>query len=232
MRTTALALVLLAGCGGHETAGSLAGVTGTVASLSPGSGPTVVALQWFDDEGLIDTTESGGGMKVTDPLPAMFAFAIGPPKTQFILDFDALRALPTCSSTSVGQCWTEGKPRLQGRGRLAIGSFLAFDDTDGNGQYTRDPQPEPIRGFGPLYVLYAEGLDAQAIKELGEQMVINPQRLGRNGTMFARVRCKAKVGWPGRFDPFEVVDPEEITVESLESFEPRAKAGEFCNNWS
>jgi hypothetical protein len=224
-----LGWLVLGGCHGSEKVVDYFGMSGTVASLSPGGAPTLVSLQWLEDEGVADTMESGGSDKVTEPLPASFAFRVLDP-TRFAVDFDQLRALPACPDPNPGTspCWDAGKPRPQGRGKLAVGTFLAFVDGNGNGQYDRS---EPLRGLAPLYVLYARDLDAQAIKELGENMVMNPQLL-IPGYNYAHVRCKDKVGWKGQFDPFELVGQEEITVESLEAIEARLKAADLCTNWT
>jgi hypothetical protein len=225
-------LLVLGGCdSGSGTDGPLA-FNGTVASLSAGSGPTVVSLQWLFDEGMGDTQESGGTVPAPKTLPASFDLPVQLP-AHYMIDFDVARALPDCSPTDTtgARCWPSDRPRVQGHGKLAIGVVLAFDDTDGNGQWSKQPTEETIRGLSPLFLFYTQGLDAQAQKELGQLTLLNPQAL-RPGFNFARVRCKDKVGWSGRFDPFEVVGAEAITVESREALDAKVKAGELCTNWT
>jgi hypothetical protein len=228
MRATAMALVgwLMGGCGGGSESGPT--ITGTVASLSPGGGPpAVVSLQWLDEQGLANTHEAGGSAKIPETLPAMFSITTTAP-TRFAIDFDGMRALPTCPSPSPGQCWPANMARWQGRGKLAVGAFLAYTDEDGNGQYTTPI--EMARGYDAFYVLYAKDLDGQAIQELGTGLVMNAQAL-KPGFNFARIRCKDKVGWTGPADPFEVVNQEPVVIESLEVQVPRLDSGEQCYDW-
>jgi hypothetical protein len=229
-----LALALGAGCddGSNALTGPLT-LDGTVDSLSPGStgAPTVLSLEWYYDEGLGDTSESGAARPVPVTLPAKFGLTINEP-TRYILDFDATRALPSCADPAATRCWDEDKPRYKGKGKLALGTFIAFEDADGNGQYTQKPQAELVRGHGPLYLIYAKDMDEQAMKEFGELKLVNPGAL-RPGFNFVRVRCKNQVGWTkSSFDPFEVVPAGSITVESMEVFRMRQKTGELCTNWT
>jgi hypothetical protein len=231
IRSILAALALAAGCGsGSDQLGGALTVGGTVASLSPGSSSPVLSVLWFYDDGMGDKHEGSANRPVNAP-PQPFELSLDVP-SRWLLDFDVLRALPTCSNNPSGaRCRDPDETQLTGKGRLAIGTFLVFDDGNGDGQYSSKPQAETIRGMGPTYLLYAQDLDEQAIKELGELTLLNPQAL-RPGLNFARVRCRNQVGWTRRFDPFEIVSPASVTIESKEAYDARLRTGEICGNWT
>jgi len=224
------ALALGAGCDSGE--GPI-GVGGTVSSVSPGStAPMLVGLQWlYDDEKGADTAATAVAVPVQAPFPASFDFSVDEP-AHWYADFDFLRTLPRCSTEPVqhqARCWDDQNPPLMGRGKLAIGMVIVFADIDRNNRWTPTAQGEPVGAVGSTFLFYAKDLDAQAIKELGEMMLLNPQAL-RPGVNFAKVRCKEKVGWTkDRFDPFEIVPAESIEVESAEAL---SKQPELCWNWT
>jgi hypothetical protein len=231
MRAAVAALALAAGCdsGSDGTTGPLT-VDGTVTSLSPpgpAPGTTLLALQWFYEDGT-DKLESASSLAVA-ATPLRFDLVLAEP-TRYLLDLEALRALPTCDNITPGACWHADEPRLAGKGKLAVATFLVFEDGNGDGQYTLKPEAETVRGFSPVYLLYAKDLDADAIKMLGERTLMNPQAL-RPGFNFAKVRCKDKVGWKTSLDPFEIVGPESVIVESKEAYGARLKTAELCTNW-
>ncbi|HXU80295.1 MAG TPA: hypothetical protein VN914_02785 [Polyangia bacterium] len=228
-----LSALLALGCDQGPGASGPMEVGGTVTSLSPGSAqPPLLSLIWIYDEGMGDQALGGGGTAVPAALPAKFSFTVQPPQHYWV-DFDDLRALPSCTDHDPPdtRCWPADRARILGHGKLAVGGFAVFDDADGNGQYTDKPMRETLRGLSSLFVLYAQDLDAQATKELGDLMILNAGSL-HPGFNFARVRCKDQVGWKGGFDPFEVVPEQPITVESLEAQSARMATHELCNNWS
>jgi hypothetical protein len=240
MRIAALALVVLVagGCdSGADDAGPSSTASaprhGTVASLSPSTAgrPLYLSLSWQYDEGKGDQIDERWNMRVLSPatLPLDFTLPLADPG-RYTLDFDVLRELPPCPSGGrTDPCWDKAK--LSGRGKLAIGVLVAFEDADGDGRLTTRPL-DPLVGQSRVFVLYAKDLDGQALKELGELAILNPQAL-RPGINLARVRCRDKVGWKGRFDPFEIVSPTEpLVIDSRQVLDAEAQRGDLCENWT
>jgi hypothetical protein len=140
----------------------------------------------------------------------------------------------------------------QGHGKLAVGVLAAFGDAQGDGQYTQPKRPKDLcaahpeeagcdewskpqdvlRGQSPFLLLFNQGLDAQAVKEL-DTFLSNPQAL-KPGLNLAHVRCKAEVpAWKQRFDPIEVIDlAQPITIESFEAIKAKVAAHELCVSWT
>jgi hypothetical protein len=233
-----VSLLLAAACSPASDAGSSGDHPGTITSLAaPSAGHAIyLALGWQIDGDQGDGLELGDKVRLQDArtVPRSFALPFSAPR-EYTLDLDAIRALPLCSASQSAQhCWDDAKPRPQGHGKLAVGVFLVFEDLDDDGQarFSGGGTGDHLLGYSTLFVLHAQGLDAQAIKYLGE-LLLNPQAL-QPGFNFARVRCKAKAHWTGEFDPFEIVGPQDssLVIESPDVLNARLQSGELCNNWS
>jgi hypothetical protein len=230
-------LSLLAGCstGPADSRGlsvSNPNLPVTVASLSDvgQSHPTLVSFVWLSDGG--DTSSSVGDTPLRDKLPTSMGLAIGVP-TKFWMDFEKIAAQPSCPTGTAGpNCWDERKgQKPMGKGRVALGTAVAFEDADDDNRYGGSPA-DPLLGQSPFFLIYTEGLDAPAIAALGKYLILNPQAL-KAGFNVAQVRCKQTVDWMGNRDPFEIVDPGvPVIVESKEAFDARVMAQEICENWS
>jgi hypothetical protein len=234
MRALAVAAVILIGC--DSTEGSLSGphprLEGTVASVSPGTGAhaLLLAALWMnDDEPRIRLEASEVvSLGAVPTLPASFALTLNEP-TRFDLDFDAWRARPLCGAVGVsGDCWDDREPRPKGQGKLAVGTFAVFEDSNDDRLIAHVPPWEPVRGRSENFFVYVKELDAEGAVELSRRFVLNPQALVP-GFNLARIRCRAKLpGWKGSNDPLEIVAAAPLAIESVESYAGRVNSGEIC----
>lgn len=253
-----------AACGDSATSGSYQGeprqlVTGAITSLSKVSTEksTYLAVQWFYDDGNGDEMYTDLAQVTDASFPAKFRMALYDEPKHYMLDFDEAAARPACgpNDDEDARCWPEGVPRPSGRGKLAVGALVVFDDVDGDGklrpgdpdvsQQDCDEDPDGvscaefrrphdvIRGMSTSFVMYVKDIDASAREELRKLgFPLNPDKL-QPGFNFARVRCSPNdPSGVANFDKFEVIPQQDFTIESMEELDRRTDAGELCWNWT